>query len=200
MILDAFLFGLFLAVAVGPIALLIVSYSIRLGLAAGMRSAFGAATADLGFATIAIAAGSAVAPLLEMYRGYLDIISAVVLGGFGLFMLLSAFKISPNSNSAKASNEAVGQPFVTTFLLAIANPLTVVAFAGFVTQLKQPLVFGIAAQVVVALFIASLFVQLVFAFGGAAAGRVLSNPSWVRGLNIIGAFGIIGYGLVTLIR
>ena len=48
MVFEAFVFGLFLAVAVGPIALLIVNYGIRFGLVAAIRSALGAATGDLG--------------------------------------------------------------------------------------------------------------------------------------------------------
>jgi threonine/homoserine/homoserine lactone efflux protein len=199
MILKAFVFGLFLAVAVGPIAMLIVSYGLRFGPAAGVRSAVGAATGDLVFAALAIAAGAAVTPILARYRETVSAISALVLVGFGLLMLRSALQLVRSASGPAPADRAVDRPFATTFLLTIANPLTVVAFAGFVTQLDRPLGIGLAAQVLLALFAASLSVQLAFAFGGAAAGRVIGNPSWARALNVVGAVGIIGYGLANLI-
>jgi hypothetical protein len=52
--LHAFVFGVTLALAVGPIALLIIRYAAANGLRAGLASAGGAALADLTYATIAL--------------------------------------------------------------------------------------------------------------------------------------------------
>jgi threonine/homoserine/homoserine lactone efflux protein len=199
MVFEAFVFGLFLAVAVGPIALLIVNYGIRFGLVAAIRSALGAATGDLVFAAAAFVAGAALAPFLAQQQEVIAAASGIVLIGFGFFMLRSTFRSKPAENKDSEEVADAGRPFLTTFFLTVANPLTVVAFAGFVTRLKQPLTMGAALEVLLALFVASLSVQLVFAFGGATAGRIVSDPKRVRALNILGAVGIIAYGMASFV-
>jgi threonine/homoserine/homoserine lactone efflux protein len=45
------------------------------------------------------------------------------------------------------------------------------------------------------LFLGSLAIQVVFALGGAGLGRVLSDPRWIRGLNVASGLALIAFGL-----
>jgi threonine/homoserine/homoserine lactone efflux protein len=136
---------------------------------------------------------------LAKQQGVIATASGIVLIGFGLFMLRSTFRSKPAGDQDSEQVADAGRPFLTTFFLTVANPLTVVAFAGFITRLKQPLKMLAALEVLLALFVASLSVQLVFAFGGATAGRIVSDPKRVRALNILGAVGIIVFGTASFV-
>ena len=65
---KAFLFGVIVAGAIGPIALLIFGTGARQGLAAGAYAGFGAALADLAYALAAFLAGAVVLPYLAEYE------------------------------------------------------------------------------------------------------------------------------------
>jgi threonine/homoserine/homoserine lactone efflux protein len=54
---EAFLFGFTLAIAVGPIAILIFNQTINCGLKTGIFSALGAASADLTYAILTFSSG-----------------------------------------------------------------------------------------------------------------------------------------------
>lgn len=82
--LKAFLFGLTLAVAVGPIALLILGYGTRHGLRAGGPAALGAALADLTYALMAFFLGNRLAPHLEAHTAGLRLTASLVLLGLGV--------------------------------------------------------------------------------------------------------------------
>ena len=63
--LQSFLFGVTLAAAVGPIALLIVNYGISRGFRAAFAAGCGAAVADLLYAMLAFVAGAQLLVWLE---------------------------------------------------------------------------------------------------------------------------------------
>jgi threonine/homoserine/homoserine lactone efflux protein len=197
-ILQSFLFGLTLAAAVGPIALLIVNY----GLSQGFRTAFaagcGAAVADLLYAMLAFIAGSQIVAWLAERQDGFRRISGLALVLLGLWMLWRSWAPGdadkPVAGAATAGTDAQ-RPFLTTLLLTVVNPLTVLVFVGFAGQL--PLGGSLRAAVVLALavFAGSLMVQTVFALGGAALARVLSNSRWQRLLNGLSGLAIVAFGI-----
>lgn len=62
--LKTLVFGATLAIAIGPIGLLIIDHAARGGLRMGLSSALGAASGDLTYALVALAAGVRVLPVL----------------------------------------------------------------------------------------------------------------------------------------
>jgi threonine/homoserine/homoserine lactone efflux protein len=198
------MFGLTLAAAVGPIALLIVNYGISRGFRAAFAAGCGAAVADLLYAMLAFIAGAQLLAWLADKQEEFRRLSSLVLLLLGLWMMWRAG--APHvTHEPVAGVEAAGatagtdakRPFLATLLLTIVNPLTVLVFVGFAGQL--PLGGSQRAAVVLALavFAGSLMVQTVFALGGAALARVLSDSRSRRLLNglsglVIAAFGIHG--------
>jgi threonine/homoserine/homoserine lactone efflux protein len=202
--LTAFLFGFTLAVAVGPIALLIVNLSASGGLRAGATGGLGAALADLTYALVTFLGGSALAPRIAAHAASLRGLAAGVLVVFGIWMAARALRqlrsdpAAPPEAAARPS--LLRRPLLTTYLLTIVNPLTLLLFAGFALQLPFAASPARAVGYAVCLALGSLIVQQALALGGAALGRFLTRPAWLAALNLASGVGICVFGVVGLVR
>jgi len=196
--LQSFLFGATLAAAVGPIALLIVNYGMSRGFRAAFAAGCGAAVADLLYALLAFIAGAQLLAWLADKQDGFRRVSSLVLILLGLWMMWRAraphVTQQPVAEAATATASAQ-RPFLTTLLLTIVNPLTVLVFAGFAGQLPLGGSVRAAAVLALAVFAGSLMVQTAFALGGAAMARVLRNPGWQRLLNGLSGAAIAAFGL-----
>ncbi len=197
--LQSFLFGLTLAAAVGPIALLIVNYGISQGFRAAFAAGCGAAVADLLYAMLAFIAGAQLLAWLADKQDEFRRLSSLVLILLGVWMLWRAWAHhatqKPVAGAATATATArAKRPFLTLLLLTLVNPLTVLVFVGFAGQLPLGGSLRVAALLALAVFAGSLMVQTAFALGGAALARVLSNPRWQRLLNGISGAAIAAFG------
>lgn len=195
-ILKSLLFGLTIALAVGPIALLIVNYGVTRGFASAARSAFGAGIADLTYAVVAFVAGDLLIARLEAHRALFETGAACLLVIFGGYMFLVVLRAGP-AVSAATMGESRNE-LVTTYALTIVNPLTIVAFAGFAGQLPLAGSTSRALILAIAVFAGSIMVQLVLAVTGAQLGRWLRRPTVLRMLNAASGLGILVFGLVGL--
>lgn len=195
---SAFLFGVTIAIALGPIALLIVSVSANAGLQSGLRSAAGAAAADLTYALLAFAIGYRLAPLIKSEQSKLGVIASLVLIGFGLWMVVVALRRLKAPQAG--STGVLRRPFLQTYALTAGNPLTLVLFAGFAVQL--PLADSLARVFWFGGLVAlgSLLVQMTLAVGGATLGRLLGQGQRLVILNIVSGLGITAFGFVGLGR
>lgn len=191
LILEAFLFGLTIAAAVGPIAILVMNYGLRLGPWAGLRSGAGAALADFLYAIAAVVVGAAAAAAIGPYRTLFEIVAAVALIGFAAWMAWGALK---PEKPAEAKPTAP-RPFLTTFALTAVNPLTVILFLGFTGHVPPGASLPVQAAVAAALGLGSLIVQSALGLGGAVLGKALADPRWIRRLNLASAAGIAAFGL-----
>lgn len=194
LILEAFLFGLTIAAAVGPIAILVMNYGLRLGPSAGLRAGAGAALADFLYAVAALAVGAAVAAAIGPHRRTFEIVAAVALMGFAAWM---AWGVLRKAKPSQAKPTAP-RPFLTTFALTVVNPLTVILFLGFTGRVPAGTSLPTQAAVAVVLALGSLIVQSAFALGGAGLGRVLTDPRWISRLNLVSAAGIAAFGAYGL--
>lgn len=191
-------FGATLAAAVGPIALLIVGYGIRAGLKPAVGAGVGAALADLTYALAAFSIGSLLLTRLVQYERAFRVWSAVALVGVGLWLMVQAAR--PPMAAGPPLSGDISRPLVTTYLLTLVNPLTIVIFTTFAAQL--PLTASRSAAVVFAasVFLGSLMVQMIFAAGGASLSRIISRPGWIRALNMLSGAAIAAFGITALIH
>ena len=194
-LLACLLFGLTLAAAVGPIALLIINTGLTTGVGAAMAAGLGAATADLIYALLAFTLGSLLLPTLSLYEHELQFGSAWMLIALGIWMIWRAVHAGQNPLPAARSAPASG-PFLSTLLLTLVNPLTIVLFASFAAQrLDSNIGLGLAAGMAVALFLGSLLVQWTFAIGGAALATVIKGHGARLCLNGLSGLGIALFGV-----
>lgn len=196
--LKALVFGATLAIAVGPIALLIIDHAARGGLRVGLGSALGAASGDLTYALVALTAGARVLPVLMQQSARIQVGADLVLIVFGVWMAWSARQGLTNvSTESNASAASITSAFRTTYALTVINPLTVVAFIAFAPQLGMNSE-STALAAAVGLFVGSLLIQVGIALGGTVLKHVLSSRA-VRALNVLSAGGIVVFGLIDLL-
>lgn len=133
-LINGFLFGLVLAVPVGPVAVLCVQRTLSEGRLHGLLSGLGAAVADAIYGAIAAFGISAIQDWIIGHQGSLRTIGGIVLLILAVKTLFSRRRRPPPSAVGKIHTESLLQDFMSTFLLAITNPLTILTFAGlFVT-------------------------------------------------------------------
>jgi threonine/homoserine/homoserine lactone efflux protein len=89
---------------------------------------------------------------------------------------------------------------VTTYLLTLFNPMTVVFFTSFAAQLPLTATRIVAVPFALSVSLGSLSVGLLFALGGATISALVSRPEWIRALNIASGAAITAFGILGLFR
>lgn len=191
---KAFTFGVFVAAAIGPIALLIFGTGARQGFAAGAVAALGASLADFLYAFGALVLGALILPFLASHRVSIEIGCALLLVGFGAWMLLAQLHAGP----APEAPRPAARLFLPTFVLTFLNPMTFAIFAGFVPQLPVAGSVAMAAILALALATGSAAVGLGFAGAGSVLGKALPDERARRAVSAVAAAGILAFGIYGL--
>ena len=212
--------GYAIAIPVGAIAALLITLGAQHGARVAAGGAFGAATVDGLYATIAVTAGAVIAPLVALIEEPLRWGSVVVLIVLGVVIALPAFgrgaapveavTITPTETGGEltTANDAAGAPgaaptkprvsagrlFATVGALTLVNPVTVVYFAALIGSSTLAVDAGAAERIlfVLAAFAASLSWQLLLTTAGSVVGRVLSGPTGARVTALVGGALVIG--------
>lgn len=190
---GAFVFGLTLAIAIGPIALLILRAGLEHGFAVAARCGLGAASADLLYALAAFGAGAFLLPRLEAWRSEIELGGALLLIALGLGLAVSSWRAARGAAAAEGSPGRLG--YLSTFALTLVNPLTIVLFASFASQLGLEARGGAVLDAALAIFTGSLVVQLALAAMGALLHRGIRDRRVIAGLNLASGLGIAAFGL-----
>jgi threonine/homoserine/homoserine lactone efflux protein len=126
-LLKGILVGIVIAVPVGPVGVLCVRRTIFQGRLVGFLSGLGAATADTLFGVIAGFGLTVVQQWLLQYQDWLR-------AGGGLFLLWIGIASLRKKVVRPAETDRTGEDFVSaylsTFILTISNPITILAFLG----------------------------------------------------------------------
>lgn len=195
--MSDFLFGLTIALSVGPVALMIANYGMRAGTATGVRAAVGVAAADGCYAVVAFTIGAMLASTLASHLPLFRTIGALVLLAMGTWMLWQALRDRRRTLDGDVPTPG-NRPFTSMFFVTLANPLTILLFYGYATAVAgahRHWLFGAAC-----VFAGSLAGQLVFAFGGSAIGRIVKSPGWLAASHVVAALVVLGYGVAGLVR
>ncbi len=190
--LEAYLFGITLGIAIGPIALLILNTSLQDGARAGLACAAGATTADLLFALLAFHLAQQLVPLLQAHDALLQWLASLVLLAFAAHML---WQLRHWHDPAARVARSAKHHYLSALLLTLLNPLTVLAFASFATQLvTRPQQLSASLLAVMAAF-GTGSVALGLVLGAQALRSLLAKPVLLRGLNAISALGIMAFAV-----
>lgn len=196
---KAFVFGITLASAVGPIALLIINGSARSGVGQGLSAALGASTADFFFALVAFLAGQAVAPALATHETALHLGGSLALGGVGIQMGWDGFRQLKHPAGPQHDLESPRHPFIRTFCLTLINPLTVIAFLGLAGQLSLSGSRAGPVSHALAVFCGTLVVQIGLAALGAGLGATLMTDRRRRSILTLGSgVSLLGFAIAGL--
>jgi threonine/homoserine/homoserine lactone efflux protein len=124
-ILKGMLIGFSLAVPVGPVALICIQRTLLQGFRYGFSSGLGIASADALYCGIAMFGVSYVAHTLLHYSTVFKFV-----GAFYLFILGTKILLTKPRFETDVGNGKLVQSYGSVFLLTLANPLAILAFAG----------------------------------------------------------------------
>jgi len=200
-LLKGIVVGIVIAVPVGPVGVLCVRRTILEGRLAGFVSGLGAATGDAIFGIIAAFGLTFVSDWLVSYEQWLR-------GAGGCYLLYiggRAFAAEPPAElESDHDPETLLRDFVSTFVLAVTNPITVLAFLGIFAAIGlggTRATFGHASVLVLGVWVGSLLWWLMLSFGVGHFRRSIGprHLGWIsRGSGAILFFSGIAL-LITLI-
>jgi threonine/homoserine/homoserine lactone efflux protein len=188
--------GFTIAAPVGPIGLLCIQRTVAFGWWHGFVAGLGAATADASYGAVAALGLSAVSNFLIGQSFWLRLVGGVFL----LFLGLRAFLLSPPQNTAFSGMKNLWGIYVSTLLLTLTNPMTILSFAAFFAGFG----FGAgtptssAVLLVVGVFLGSSCWWLLLSSGaGLLRGRL--GPRFLVWINRMSGFAIVGFAIYILV-
>jgi threonine/homoserine/homoserine lactone efflux protein len=194
--LRGFLIGLSIAAPVGPIGVLCIRRTLAEGRLTGLLSGLGAATADMLYGMIAAFGVTFMMDLLVGQAGWLHLLG----GLFLLYLGLRTFLAKPSDETGSASRTGLIGAYISTFLLTITNPLTILSFIGIFVGLNLGATNGgytSAVFMVLGVFLGSASWWLGLSLGVGLL-RDKFAPTWMVWVNRISGVIIMAFGLAAL--
>jgi len=188
--------GFAISAPVGPVNVLCVSRTITKGWYAGVVSGAGAAMADTFYGSIAGFSISIVIGFLLREQ------TTIRLGGGVLLMLLGVWYYfrKPESLKARGEERADHSDFVTTFLLNLTNPTTVLSFLAVlaVLGLSQQRAAWLTLVMIAGIFAGSMAWWLILV-GITNRFRTRFNDRSMMWMNRIGGIAIGAFGVLMFL-
>lgn len=198
--LQGFGIGLSVAAPVGPIGLLCIRRSIAQGFLIGFSSGLGAAAADAAYGSVAAFGLTLISNFLVDQRIWLGLVG----GLFLCYLGLATFFAKPSDQPAKSESGTALRAFLSTLLLTLANPMTVLMFgaifAGFgLGRNPATATYASAAIMVAGVFLGSACWWL-FLSGTAGYLRGKITFQWMTRINRLSGLIILIFGVLALLR
>ena len=174
------LLGFSIAAPVGPIGILCLQMTAQRGRLAGLRAGLGAACADSVYGAVAALGVTMAATALAAADTWLKLAGGAFLVWMGMRSLMSA--------GGREAPPVLAHPFLGTFFLTLANPMTILSFAAMFGSLGAA---GRPLEVVAGVFAGSMSWWLVLT---CVAGAVLRGGKWNRALSLLSGGVLIAFG------
>ncbi|MGW4164680.1 LysE family transporter [Streptomyces sp. NPDC004788] len=174
--------GYGIAIPVGAVGAYLVAVTARAGWRTGAGAALGVATADGGYALVAVTGGSVLVPLLAPVTTPLRWLSALVLVTLAVRAARTAVRTYRTGRLATRDDGAAtltpGRAYLAFLGITLLNPMTVIYFAALVlaTGPAAPATPLTRTVFVLAALLASATWQLLLATGGTLLARTLTGP------------------------
>jgi threonine/homoserine/homoserine lactone efflux protein len=215
--LRSLLIGLAIAAPVGPIGVLCIRRTLAFGRLSGFVSGLGAATADALYGSVAAFGLTFISQLLIGQRFWLGLLGGCFLCYLGLRTLLekpsaaavlqaeeAGMELTASGNPALGagtrSSRSLRSDYVTTLLLTLTNPMTILSFVAIFAGLglggyTAP---GSALMVVAGVFSGSAAWWLLLSSAANALRVRFLKPGGLVWVNRISGVIILGFGLLAL--
>jgi threonine/homoserine/homoserine lactone efflux protein len=191
--------GFLVAAAIGPIAMLCIRTTLERGRLAGMSAGMGVAVADTIFAAIGAYGISFIGTALASNESLFKLIGGLVLIAFGIYL----GRKQPNvaSEDDREVPKSLVADFAMTLVLTLANPMTILSFAGLFAGVSglRGFEFNAVPALLVGVFAGSAVWWLILAV---VIGRIRHRIDAITMLwiNRGSAAAIIAFGLYTLVE
>lgn len=126
LILKGFLTGMLLSMPIGPAAIMVIRRTINKNFRSGYYTAAGAATCDTMYALLAGFGVTYITSFLQHHQTEIQIVGSITLFILGLYI----FRTNPlkKLKDKKLRSESQLQHYLTGFMVAMSNPLIVLAY------------------------------------------------------------------------
>ena len=196
LLVRGLLAGLFIAVPVGPVNVLCISRTLSKGLRSGLVSGFGAATADMLYGGIAGFSITFVIQFVFREEFWIRLIGGTLL----ILIGVSYYFKTPHSLSAHKQEDSERSDYVSTLLLTMTNPTTVLSFLAILATLgmKEDQASWLTLLLVAGIFCGSMLWWIILAI---IVDRVRDRiDDWAMlWMNRIAGLAIGGFGVVTFV-
>ncbi|MCD7035629.1 LysE family translocator [Metabacillus sp. GX 13764] len=124
--LKSIILGFSVSAPIGPIGLLCIQRVLQRGKVAGLLTGFGAVTANILYAAVAALGFSVISAFLLQQQAILKVLGTLFLLYIGVQTLVR----KPAKYAANLKGESLFQMYLSTLLLMIANPVTILNFTA----------------------------------------------------------------------
>jgi|SRR5215469_3474996 len=190
--------GFAIAAPVGPIGMLVIRRTLAEGRLLGLLTGMGAAAADALYGCVGAFGLTFISSFLMGYVFWTKLVG----GAFLVYLGISTFRAKPREDSAGTSKVQYLTAFLSTMVLTLANPATILSFmavfAGFGLGTK-PGDYGAAGIVVAGVFAGSAIWWLTLS-GGVALVRHKLKPGTMKWINYSAGTFLIAFGVYVLAR
>jgi threonine/homoserine/homoserine lactone efflux protein len=198
--LRGLLIGFSIAAPVGPIGVLCIRRTLVDGRLAGLVSGLGAATADAFYGSLAGFGLTLVANFLVSQQTWLRLAGGIFL----LYLGVKTFLSQPAADAAQVANtgsRGLWGAYLSTLLLTLTNPLTILSFVAIFAGLGLAGTGGntlSAGMLVLGVFCGSASWWLLLSGGvGLLRGRL--TPRILQWVNRLAGAVIVIFGIVALV-
>ena len=189
--------GFSIAAPVGPIGVLCIRRTLTDGQISGLVSGLGAATADAFYGCVAGFGLTFISSFLVGQKMWLSLFGGLFLLYLGIKTLLS----KPAEKEATIRQNGLFGSYLSTFLLTLTNPMTILSFAAIFAALGLGNTSGSYASaliLVLGVFLGSAIWWL-FLSGGVGLFRDKFNTQGLLWVNRISGVIITAFGAVALV-
>ena len=189
--------GFSIAAPVGPIGVLCIRRTLAEGRGIGLATGLGAAAADGLYGTIAAFGLTTISDLLVRQDTWLRLVG----GLFLCYLGIKTFVTTPAEKPAKAKAGGSTTAFLSTLVLTLTNPMTILSFVAVFAGLGLGAGAGSyssAALMVSGVFIGSAIWWLLLSTG-VGLFRDQFDSLKLRWVNRISGLVIMGFGLLALL-
>jgi putative LysE/RhtB family amino acid efflux pump len=190
--------GLSIAAPVGPMALLCLRTTLAHGFVPGLLGGLGVAAGDVFYAALAAFGLQAATALLTGQSLWLGVLGGLYLVWFGIGTMRQPLPTAAASNGRRRGLST----FVTTFLLTLANPPTIMIFAAMFASLglvEAQRGTGTALAVIAGVFLGSAGWWVLFAVVVSRLGGRLRGPVFVW-INRVSGAALAAFGFWALVK
>lgn len=206
-LIQGIVFGFFLALPVGPVGVLCVQRTLSQGRMHGLISGLGAAFGDALYGAVAAFGISAVEDWITGHQSALRLVGGIVLLLLALRTVVSMVRHRPvwserdEKISRRIETHSLVKDFISTFMLAITNPITFIAFAGLLATLgftEAGRSIGNASILVLGVFAGSALWWIALS-STASLFRPFVDGSYQVWMDRIVALVLAGFGIYALL-
>jgi threonine/homoserine/homoserine lactone efflux protein len=193
LLLKGLLIGLSIAAPVGPIGLLCIKRSLGHGMAAGLATGLGAATADGFYGAVAGFGLASISGFLTAQQTPLRLVGGLVL----LWLGLASFRERAVAEKSIKGGRGLLAAYATTVFLTLTNPSTIISFVAVFASVGLSETAGSYAKA--ASFVAAVFtgsaLWWVFLSAAVSVVRARVTPGAIRWINRGSGLILIGFGV-----